>query len=86
MTRHDEVRQILHDAGFQFKDGRTALDMTDEEVDLFVVEFIARMSELGRQLAVIFQRMARSLVHAFEPFYDDMGLILKRTENPPLGE
>lgn len=70
MTRHDEVRQILHDTGFKFSDGRSALDMTDEEVEKFVVIFVSKMSELGRIMTKAFQAFTVSIVQAIEPLRD----------------
>jgi hypothetical protein len=70
MTRHDEVRQILHDSGFKFKDGRSALEMTDEEVEKWLVHFFAVMSDLGRQLTSAFQAIATSMAQAIKPLQD----------------
>lgn len=70
MTKHDEVRQILHDAGFKFKDGRSALEMTDEEVEKWLVHFSAVMSELGRQMTNAFTSMAASITQAIKPLQE----------------
>lgn len=80
MTKHDEVRQILHDTGFKFNDGRTALDMTDEEVEAFLVEFAARMSELGRQVTRVFESLTVSIVQATEPLRN-LNLMLSEEEH-----
>lgn len=79
MTKHDEVRKILHDTGFKFDDGRTALDMTDEEVERFVVEFVARMSELGRQMTKTMQSLAVTVSQAVEPM-QNLGRLLAEAE------
>ena len=80
MTNHDEVRKILYETGFTFKDSdRTALEMTDEEVNAFIVEFIARMSELGRQMSVAFQKLTVSIVQATKPL-QDLGRVLAEAE------
>jgi len=70
VTKHDEVRQILHDAGFKFKDGRSALEMTDEEVEKWLVHFTAVMSDLGRQMANVFASIAASITKAVEPLQE----------------
>lgn len=64
MTKHDEVRQILNDTGFKFKDGRSALEMTDEEVETWLVHFFAVMSDLGRQMTNAFASMAATITQA----------------------
>lgn len=78
MTKHAEVRQILHDTGFKFTDGRTALDMTDEEVEQFVVIFIARMSELGRQMTKAMHTLTVSITQALEPL-QNLGHLLEES-------
>lgn len=70
MTKHDEVRQILLESGFKFKDGRSPLEMTDEEVEQWLVAFASRMTELGRQLNILFQSMAVSISQAIRPLQD----------------
>lgn len=77
MTKHDEIRQILHEGGFQFKDSdRTALDMSDEEVEKFVFEFVSRMTHLGLQVTKAFQSLAVMITQAVEPL-QDLGRILE---------
>lgn len=81
MTKHDEVRQILHNRGFKFKDSeRTALDMTDEEVDAFLVEFFERMSKLAQALTVTFQQLTSTIVKAMEPLQDLSHLLAEEPE------
>lgn len=70
MTKHDEVRQILHDSGFKFKDGRSALEMTDEEVEQWVTHFFAVMSDFARQFSATIRSLAGSVVTAMEPLKD----------------
>jgi len=70
----------MHEAGFRFKDGRTALEATDEEVEAFLVNFLAVMGDFGRQLAAAMQATLKSLVKAIEPFREDMELLLKEEE------
>lgn len=71
MTKHDEVRQILYESGFAFKDSdRTALDMTDEEVEAFIVAFVSQMAELGRAMRASFEQMIVSINRAIEPMHD----------------
>jgi hypothetical protein len=81
MTKHDEVRQILHDTGFKFTDhsDRTALDMTDEEVDAFVIAFVSQMAELGRAMTASFQQLLISVNTAMEPMHD-LGRVLAAVE------
>jgi hypothetical protein len=67
MTHHDKVRQTLHDSGFRSVDGRSALEMTDEEVEVFVVEFIKRMTAVHQQLNATFRSLAQSIVKATDP-------------------
>jgi hypothetical protein len=80
MTRHDEVRQILHDSGFKFNEHQTAFDMTDEEVEIFLIEFTAAMSDFGRQLAATMNGIAKAMVKAFEPFRENMERIVIESE------
>lgn len=70
MTKHDEVRQILASSGFKFRDGRSALEMTDEEVDRWLVHFVAVMGNLGHQLTIAFQSMAESITQAVKPLQE----------------
>lgn len=80
MERHDEIRRILHESGFKFKDSdRTALDMTDEEVEKFVTEFLARMAKLGREMSVVFQQFTVTITKAMEPV-QDLGRMLAEAE------
>lgn len=83
MTKHDEIRQILHEGGFKFKDGRTALDMTDEEVEKFIVHFISVMAELGRQMANVVGEMVVAFNRVVEPYRADMERALLQ-EDPTL--
>lgn len=76
MTKHDEIRQILHDSGFKFKDGRSALEMTDEEVEKWLVAFVAIMSDFGRQLNTAFKSLAASITQAIKPL-QDLGRLLE---------
>lgn len=66
MTKHDEIRQILYESGFTFKDGRTALTMTDAEVEAFLVRFMRAMTDLGRQMSKMFQSIAVAAAQATE--------------------
>lgn len=68
MTKHDEIRQILHDAKFKFSDGRTALDMTDEEVETFIVEFVKKMTELSRQMTKVMQALTVTVTQTARSF------------------
>lgn len=79
MTKHDEVRQILFDNGFKFDDGRTALDMTDEEVEAFLVEFISRLAALGRQMQVTMRTLAVSFTRIATSM-QDLGKLLEEAE------
>lgn len=79
MTKHDEVRQILHDTGFGFKDGRTALDMTDEEVDKWLVAFVATMADVARDLATSFKTLTTSLIGVVERL-QNLGHLLEEAE------
>lgn len=67
LSKHSEIRLILHETGFKFEDGRSALEMTDEEVEQFVIAFLAKMSELGRQMSKVFQQMAVTITQVMEP-------------------
>lgn len=67
LTKHDEVRQILHETGFKFDDGRSVLDMTDEEVDRFLVIFMANMTELARQMTQAFKPVIAAFNNAAKP-------------------
>lgn len=68
MTKHDEIRQILHDAKFKFSDGRTALDMTDEEVETFIVEFVKKMTELSRQMTKVMRALTVTVTQTVQSF------------------
>lgn len=70
MMKHDEIRQILHESEFKFKDGRTALSMTDEEVEAFLVEFVSSMTQLGRQMEKILHNFSVAISQAIEPLRD----------------
>lgn len=82
ITKHDEIRQILHETGFKFQDGRSALTMTDEEVEKFVIVFVSRMAELGRQMTKAFQQFAITITQAVEPMRNLNGVLaeLERCE------
>jgi hypothetical protein len=81
MSKHDEVRQILHDSGFKFKDSeRTALDMTDEEVDEWLTKFVESMSAIGVQMAAALQRLTIAFTQAIEPMRE-LGKLLEK--DPP---
>jgi hypothetical protein len=80
MSKHDEVRQILYESGFKFKDSnRTALDMTDAEVEAFLIRFVASMTELGRAMSAVFQSLAVSIARMVEPL-QDLGHMLDTTK------
>jgi hypothetical protein len=79
MTHHDRVRQVLTRNGFQAKDGRLAADMTDEEVEAFVVAFIQNMSRIQHQLAETFSELAETVVRATEPLRD-LGRLLAEAD------
>lgn len=79
MTKHDEVRQILHNAKFKFNDGRTALDMTDDEVETFVVEFVKKMTELSRQMTKVMQALTVTVTQTAESF-QNLGKVLAEAE------
>ncbi len=70
MTKHDEIRQILAETGFKFEDGRSALEMTDEEVEVWVAHFLKMMSELGRQLAAVMHNLTVSITQAIQPLQE----------------
>jgi hypothetical protein len=70
VTHHDQVRQKLHASGFKPKDGRSALEMTDEEVETFVVAFVDRMVEINHSLVSTFRTLAASITEALEPLRD----------------
>lgn len=80
MTKHDEIRQILHESGFKFADGRTALEMTDEEVEKWLVWFVSAMSKLSRQFTNAFKSLTASVVAAIEPL-QDLGRLLEDEES-----
>lgn len=81
MTKHDEVRQILHSAGFKFENNeRTALSMTDEEVEIFLVEFSVRMTSLARELNAVFQTLAIAFNSAFQSLTELDSLLPKPDE------
>lgn len=73
MTKHDEIRQILHETALlKFDDGRTALDMTDEEVEIFVAHFIKIMAEFGRHMTKVVQGAVVAMNRAMEPVHLDL--------------
>lgn len=84
MTQHDDVRQILHDTGFKFEDGRTALDMTDEEVEKFVVEFVAHMSKFFQQMIPVMQQIGISIKSAMVPL-QNLGKVLAENDERDAG-
>jgi len=67
VTKHDEVRRILHESGFKFADGRLALEMTDEEVEQWLVHFSAAMSDFARQFTIALRSLAELIVKTIEP-------------------
>jgi hypothetical protein len=67
MTKHDEVRQILAQSGFKFDDGRSALEMTDEEVEAWLVHFTAVMGDLGRQMIIAMRSLAEAITNTVVP-------------------
>jgi DNA anti-recombination protein RmuC len=81
MSKHDEIRRILHESGFRFKDSeRTALDMTDEEVDEWLTKFGETVTVLAGQMAAARQRLTAAFTRALVPLRD-LGKLLE--ENPP---
>jgi len=78
VTKHDEVRHILAQAGFKFKDG-SPLEMTDAEVEEWLTGFAAAMSKLGRQLTIQFQALAVSFTQAAKSLRD-INVLLSDTE------
>jgi hypothetical protein len=80
MTKHDELRQILASSGFKFNNGQTAFDMTDEEVEKFVFEFISHMAKVGQQFATILNNAIVAMVAAIEPYRENMEKILIEAE------
>ena len=66
MTKHDEVRQILHDTGFKFQDGRSALEMTDEEVEKWLFNFFEVITKFSHQITVSMQAMVDSIAKAMK--------------------
>lgn len=84
MTHHDKVRQTLANQGYRPIDGRSALEMTDEEVDVFVVEFLKRMTALHQQLNATFRSLAQSIVKATDPLRNLAQLLAEaQGEDPP---
>lgn len=80
MTKHDEVRQVLHDTGFKFNDGRSALEMTDEEVNQWVVHFFAVMSDFGKQWTNAMRSLTTAMITAIEPL-KDLGRLLEEDKS-----
>jgi hypothetical protein len=84
MTHHDKVRQTLDKQGYRPNDGRSALEMTDEEVEVFIVEFVKRMGEVQRQLTATFTSLADVIVKATEPLKNLTQLLAEaQGEDPP---
>lgn len=84
MTHHDKVRQTLDKQGYRPNDGRSALEMTDEEVDVFVVEFVKRMGQIQIQLTQTFHSLAETIVKVTEPLKNLAQLLAEaQGEDPP---
>lgn len=88
MTKHDDMRQALHDTGFRFEGSeRTALDMTDEEVEKFVLEFMTRLTPVMRDFANSMRTLLAALVSATEPLRNLGELLVEAgTEDETDGE
>jgi len=81
VTKHDEVRQVLHDTQIvKFEDGRTALDMTDEEVEKFVAAFVTIMAEFGREVRTQIETAVISIGQAVGPYRADLDRALSAME------
>lgn len=80
MTHHDKVRQTLDKQGYRPNDGRSALEMTDEEVEVFVIEFIKRMGQIQSQLTATFTSLADAIVKATDPL-KDLGKLLSEAND-----
>lgn len=80
MTKHDEVRQILHDTGFKFTDDRTALDMTDAQVEEFLINFLSIMGDFARKVNESMRVTMVQFASAVEPIRADMAVLLANQE------